>query len=290
MKELIARLLPVSVINRLRRFRVTLALRKPYERFPFALTDLPAATRRCSYALAGEKATPAYRQTMRKLLSYPGAGPIGPNKFWEYPWVLANLEVTPGMSVLDAGCGRAPNQYLLAELGCRVSAIDPMENVGWHGIDRRLAEKYGLAIDYRVEGMEKISYPDESFDRVISVSVIEHCRAERVERELETPQNAEDRKLQGAMMREMARVLKKGGLLIITLDIIFPVAGARLECNVDVKNLIESSGLRLQGTLPGEGFYGYPDFSMEKLMEKSDLDIQDYTGVKGTSLGLIFKK
>jgi len=181
MKSLLLRLLPNALVNRLRRLRVALALCKPYRRALFALSDVPRASHRCSYALKSEKDSPGSRRVMRKLLSYPGAGPIGPNKFWEYPWVISNLDIAPGMAVLDAGCGRAPNQYLLAELGCRVSAIDPMENVGWHGIDRRLAEKFGLTIDYRVEGMEKISYPDETFDRVMSVSVIEHCRARAVE-------------------------------------------------------------------------------------------------------------
>ena len=290
MKSLLLRLLPNALVNRLRRLRVALALCKPYRRALFALSDVPRASHRCSYALKSEKDSPGSRRVMRKLLSYPGAGPIGPNKFWEYPWVISNLDIAPGMAVLDAGCGRAPNQYLLAELGCRVSAIDPMENVGWHGIDRRLAEKFGLTIDYRVEGMEKISYPDETFDRVMSVSVIEHCRARAVENDLVTPQNAEDRRLQGTMMKEMARVLKRNGLLIITLDIVFPVAGAVLECNVDIRNLIESSGLLLINADFKEGLYGYPSFDMNALMYKPDLDIQDYTGVRGTSVGLIFRK
>ena len=47
------------------------------------------------------------------------------------------------------------------------------------GIDRRLAKKYGLNIEYRVEGMERISYDDGTFDRVVSASVLEHCRAKR---------------------------------------------------------------------------------------------------------------
>jgi len=95
---------------------------------------------------------------------------------------IKNLDLKPGMTFLDAGCGHSPIQYFLADLGIRVSGIDPVENAAWHGIDRRLARKFSLDIDYRVEGMEKISYPDESFDRVASVSVLEHCRAKRVEK------------------------------------------------------------------------------------------------------------
>ncbi|MFH0920466.1 MAG: class I SAM-dependent methyltransferase [Fibrobacterota bacterium] len=290
MKEALARALPMPLVNWLRRLRVAFALCRPYCTRPFGTQEMPSASGQNSYALTAEKESAAYRRVMKKLLSYPGAGPVGPNKHWEYPWVLSNLNPAPGLTVLDAGCGRAPNQYLFAELGCRVSAIDPMENTGWHGIDRRLARKYGLSIDYRVEGMERISGPDESFDRVISVSVIEHCRAQHVKDELRTPQTAEDRALQGRMMKEMARVLKKGGLLIITLDIIFPENGALLECNVDVRNLITASGLTLEGALPVQGVYGDNTFRMEQLMAAPGLDIQDYTGVRGTSLGLIFRK
>jgi cyclopropane fatty-acyl-phospholipid synthase-like methyltransferase len=288
-KGLLARALPAVFLNALRRIRLSLALRGPYVRLPFSLKDLPAPDFQSAYADRVQKESPEFKRVMTKLLSYVGAGPVGPNKHWEYPFVLRNLDLEPGLRILDAGCGRAPLQYLLAELGMEVHGIDPFENVGWHGIDRRLAVKYGLSIGYRVEGMERIGYPDGFFDRVISVSVLEHVRARPVRDELKTPQSAEDRALQARMIGEMARVLKKGGLLVITLDIMFPDGRTRAECNIDVRNLIDSSGLTLLGEVP-EGFYGTPYFEVQSVQRKKDLDIQDYTGVRGTSLGLIFRK
>jgi ubiquinone/menaquinone biosynthesis C-methylase UbiE len=171
-----------------------------------------------------------------------------------------------------------------------VTAIDPNENVGWHGIDRRLAEKYNLNIEYRVEGMEKISSQDETFDRVISVSVIEHCRAVPVKNEAKAPQVEADRKLQARMMKEMARVLKKGGLLVVTVDFLFPLGGVVPESNLNIKNLVESAGLvLLNGDFKNE-LYGYDGFRIERLMKQPDLVAQSYSGVTGTSIGLIFRK
>lgn len=289
MKAFISKSLPPSLLDSLQRGILKFRLLKPYKKLPFALSEIPNPDFKSTYARVSEKNSRASKKIMEKLNSFVGSGPIGPNKYWEYPWVLSNLDIAPGLSVLDAGCGRSPIQYMLADMGMRVSGTDPFENVGWHGIDRRLAIKFSLDIDYRVEGMEKISYPDETFDRVISVSVLEHCRATPAADELKTAQTVEDRKLQATMMGELARVLKKEGLLIITLDIVFPKNGAILECNVDVRNLVEGSGLTLNHP-PETGYYGEAEFDMEKLPETADLDIQNYTGVLGTSLGLVFKK
>jgi ubiquinone/menaquinone biosynthesis C-methylase UbiE len=290
MKTLPAGLLPKSLVPRLQRLALFLKLLRPYHRMPFSLDDVPRADLRTAYAGRAQKQGPAFKKIMRKLRSFAAAGPVGPNKYWEYPWILSTLDLRPGLRVLDAGCGRAPVQYALADLGLNVSAIDPFENVGWHGIDRRLAKKFGLNIEYRVEGMERISFGDGTFDRVVSASVLEHCRTKPVANELAAPQTAEDRALQAQMMREMARVLKKGGLLVVTLDMVFPQKGAVLECNVNVRNLIDAAGIRLLGPLPAPGVYGDHNFRMEDLERLSGLDVQDYQGVVGTSLGLVFKK
>lgn len=290
LKNLLLKIFPSPIINTLQRIKLDSDLAKPYHPVPFAISDLPTGSLRSSYALETEMQSKAYQKTMQKLLSYPGAGPVGPKKHWEYPWVLANLELKPGLKILDAGCGRAPMQYILADLGMEVTAIDPNENVGWHGIDRRLAKKYNLPISYRVEGMERIDSPDESFDRVISVSVIEHCRAVPVKNEARAAQVEADRKLQANMMKEMVRVLKKGGLLIVTVDFLYPVGGAILECNLNMKNLVESTGLVLLNNDFKDNLFGYNGFSINRLMQQPDLVAQSYSGVTGTSIGLIFRK
>jgi hypothetical protein len=92
------------------------------------------------------------------------------------------------------------------------------------------------------------------------------------------------------MMQQMVRVLKPGGILMVTLDVMFPERGAVLECNVNADNLVRAAGIELLGGPVKPSYYGRPDFDIKKLAAMPDLDIQDYTGVVGTSLGLIFRK
>lgn len=288
--NILTKILPESLTNYLRKFRFENTLKKPYINQDYDFKNMPKASLKSNYALSTEKDSSEYIAIMNKLESYIGAGPFGPNKYWEYPWVLTNLDFKPEMKILDAGCGRAPLQYFLAEAGVIVSGIDPNEGVGWHGIDRRLAKKYNLDIDYRVEGMEKISYENNTFDRVLNVSVIEHCRANAVKNETETAHSKEDLALQASMMQEMKRVLKPGGLLVLTTDLNFPDNNLIAESNMNVQNLIENSGMKLIGRVAGSNFYGEEYFSFEETESIDNIDIQKYFGIKASSIGLIFKK
>ncbi len=135
-------------------------------RNPITLTNISFKTKyQNSYSLISEKKSPRFQKIMNRLECYIGTGPIGPNKYWEYPWILANLRLKKDMSILDVG-GKSPIQFLLADLGCNVYAIDPNENVEWHGINRKLAKFFNCTIEYRKEGGDSISYDDNTFDRV----------------------------------------------------------------------------------------------------------------------------
>jgi SAM-dependent methyltransferase len=89
----------------------------------------------------------------------------------------------------------------------------------WGPIPPRLLARYGIT--YRTgpaADFTRLSYADESFDVVSCISVLEHM-----------PPGA-----QLAGVREMARVLKPGGRLIITYDKIVDLTS----------NIIETSRLR----------------------------------------------
>ena len=258
---------------------------------PITLSDLTYETTYAnSYALISEKKSEYFRKVMGRMQAYIGAGPIGPNKYWEYPWITANLRLERGMSLLDAGCGTSALQYLLSHAGVRVHGIDPNEDVGWHGIDRQLAKRFECDIEYRKEGIENISYEDNTFDRVVCASVIEHCRATHVENEAMTPQTEVDRALQRRMMEEMVRVLKPGGILVLTTDLNIPRNSSLLEANVNVYNLISTPGVEMVGNICPEPFYGEEGFLVEKVIANGDIDISNYQDALQTSLGVTLRK
>ena len=227
-----------------------------------------------SYSLISEKKSLRFRKIVRRLECYIGSSPIGPNKYWEYLWVIANLNLKKGLSVLDVGCGKSPLQFLLADLGCEVFAIDPYENVKWHGINRKLAKLFNCKITYRKEGGEAISYNDNSFDGVYCVSVIEHCT----------------RDVQLKIMKEMIRVLKSGGLCVITVDYNIPRTKEDPISNVNVANLINMVGIESVGIRTEEKFPGEPDFNYINLIENPDINISSYFNQLGTSIGLTLRK
>jgi ubiquinone/menaquinone biosynthesis C-methylase UbiE len=111
---------------------------------------------------------------------------------------LAQLQ--PGESVLDVGCGTGDLTLLAkATVGltgtvCGIDAAPEMIEVARHK-----ATRAGAKIDFRVEPIEALTFPDRSFDVVVSSLMMHHL--------------PDDVKRQG--LAEIARVLKPGGRLMI---------------------------------------------------------------------------
>lgn len=171
-------------------------------------------------------------------------------KHLEYPWAVVHGDFQPGQRVLDAGSGRGILQYYLARKGCRVSACDIdgfrsrklLRLHRWlHGLHlapapdltsrlRKNARFFGVDIDYHIEPMQNLSWPDGTFDRVVSISVLEHLQ----------PPSEQQR-----AVRQMARVLKPGGLMLLTLDYVERATDGKPDVFLpaDVARVIEWSGL-----------------------------------------------
>jgi tellurite methyltransferase len=109
----------------------------------------------------------------------------------------------PGMRVLDAGCGPGRNLVYLLKSGYEVFGVD--ESSEAVAQTRRLAAELAPhlpAENFRVEAVEKMSFADSSFDVVLSSAVLHFAR---------------DKAQWSAMVKEMWRVLKPGGILFARL-------------------------------------------------------------------------
>jgi 2-polyprenyl-6-hydroxyphenyl methylase/3-demethylubiquinone-9 3-methyltransferase len=104
-----------------------------------------------------------------------------------------------GLSIVDIGCGGGILSESLAELGARVTGVDPApRNIE---VARRHAERSGLEIDYRNSTAEDLASEGERFDIVTALEVLEHVEGQR------------------AFVATLGSLVKPGGLLFLaTLD------------------------------------------------------------------------
>src|SRR5205809_3444028 len=131
------------------------------------------------------------------------------NRQWEYPFATSHLAAwrqrnsrNPSASdralrALDFGSGYTFFPWYLAHLGWNVTCYD---------VDDRLEPRFAARADRAAVGLmvgdgSRLRYADDSFDAVYSVSVLEHV-----------PTRA-------AVLRELIRVLRPGGLFVLTFDV-----------------------------------------------------------------------
>jgi SAM-dependent methyltransferase len=126
----------------------------------------------------------------------------------EYPAAVRALEPRSGEKILDLAtmCSPLPS-YIARRFGCTVACTDVYEN--WENEFRQALTGAGeaeLLSDHRVElfkeDIRRLSFPDNSFDKVYSISSIEHL-----------PKDGDIRAIE-----EMARVLKPGGTAFVTVE------------------------------------------------------------------------
>ena len=127
---------------------------------------------------------------------------------WEYVYVAQRLatwldgRATPSR-VVDAGSGFTffPFYLLQAHAGLEIDCFD-LDPVAGQAL-QEASDILGVRPGFHIENLESLQQDDASVDGVYSVSVIEH-----------TPNP-------GAVIDEIHRVLKPGGLFVCTFDISF---------------------------------------------------------------------
>ena len=108
--------------------------------------------------------------------------------------------VKQGASILDIGCGIGYSMAYLGKYGYKVHGIDGPEN---HRIRAKKAcEEASVLCEIKKGGWTEIPYPDNFFDCVYSVDVIEHIIPDVLDKG----------------MLEIKKVLKPGGYHILMTD------------------------------------------------------------------------
>lgn len=121
--------------------------------------------------------------------------PLDPSRYVELPWAWRQLAAPPGSAVLDLASPKLL-AVALARSGVRVTSVDalPSEVEAW----RRIAGREPN-LTFEVADGRALPYADGSFDHAYSISVLEHIDGD------------------GQALRELARVIRPGGRVVITL-------------------------------------------------------------------------
>jgi tellurite methyltransferase len=111
--------------------------------------------------------------------------------------------IAPGMRVIDAGCGYGRNLIYLMRQGCEIFALDKDIDAIAHVRQLSASLASGLpAENFQVGTVERMPFPDALADVVICNAVLHFARDERHFQ---------------AMLRELWRVLRPGGMLFCRL-------------------------------------------------------------------------
>jgi len=111
--------------------------------------------------------------------------------------MLRFMEVEPGATVLDAGCGPGVHSVRVAQAGYRVCAIDMSQTMLAEAQSRVAAAGASALVEFSRQDLTRLTFPDASFRYVFSWGVIIHIP--EVEKALD----------------ELARVLEPGGKLAL---------------------------------------------------------------------------
>ncbi len=146
--------------------------------------------------------------------------------FFEY-YLKKIKDINLKSSVLDVGCGSGVISKELARLGFEAYGVDFSKEVV------KVARRYAPTVDFQRSPIYKLPFPNESFDVVVCLGVLQTVA---------DPSRA---------IKEMARTLKKDGVLIIRTLNTFAISSFRGK-NSPIFTFY--SPLQLKKILSKEGF------------------------------------
>jgi SAM-dependent methyltransferase len=165
--------------------------------------------------------------------------------------LVDRLNIQDGYSILDVGCGSGAHDRYLATLTAGKNSITSVDHSPYMIREASdIAKSQGLSgmIDFREGNAENLPFPDDSFDVVMSVTVMEEVRADR-------------------MFSELVRVAKPGGTIGVIVRAVDLPWVVNVPVSESIKRKVEAPGVMGGGANPeGCGDIGlYSRFSREGL-------------------------
>ena len=172
------------------------------------------------------------------------------SRVWEYPWIWFHLRgyIDRQFKLLDIGTQRSPFPWFLAQNGFDVTISDATDY--WMQQWESVSQLSGIKVDRKRLDAQYIKLPPASLDVYLSVSVLEHI-----------PNKART-------LMEAARVVKPGGLVILTFDVCQEGFGMKYPRKFDKAVTLEQIDQLIEGN---------PFFDQDcGQIPWNEVDIQEY--------------
>lgn len=164
-------------------------------------SDLPLIQELLSYHMLCDTCCTFARDEHQKLHLALQPSPLHWSRQVEWPWAVREADLRPFHECLDVGAGWSVMKYAVAKRCRFLECVDndpPSVEKAW-----ATTKKMGVRnVVHAQADAARLPNPDALFDRVFCVSVLEHVRIDHA-----------------ACVRELVRVLKPGGVLVMTLDV-----------------------------------------------------------------------
>jgi len=163
-------------------------------------------------------------------------------RMWEYSFVLKKVLERPNATILDIGIGEGVFAAILARKGYRVTGVDNYQ-ARWNDLKSTQAKTGIECIDADARNLHM--FQEASFDIALLISMIEHvpsntiwCEKRKMVKtgDMLKEENPEKR----MVIDEALRVVKPGGMLILTSDIYLDYPP---EMNISWRELLGIGGI-----------------------------------------------
>jgi SAM-dependent methyltransferase len=190
------------------------------------------------------------------------AQPNNSTRLFEYPWAYFISGLQPAMNILEVGGALSGFQFVLSREGHRVHNVDPgVEHFGFRitpsSMDT-LNRVFHTDVNLMNCPIEGAALPQGHYDRVFSLSVLEHLSPETID----------------AAMDRIHYALRPGGLLVLTVDLFLDLAPFTRQTtnkwgrNVPIPVLSDPSRFELVHGRRSE-LFGFDEFDPQQIVDNA---------------------